>query len=203
MADKNQLFSNMHSAALIRLSDCTPEDICRRGNVSFSKNEFRITSLGQNITITYPDYKFHPELPHWQTLTILHYLSSADGTPLSGNLISFSQHKDGLIRGSKFDRNAERIMETKLGMVSLEELSHRIQRLGGELLRGNADLFARFSYLPNYPVYLKLWLSDDEFPTSGRMFLDASAEHYLSIEDAVTIGELILEKLCDPNAVQA
>lgn len=49
--------------------------------------------------------------------------------------------------------------------------------------------------MPNYPVWLKIWFADDEFPASGRLLLDASAEHYLSIEDAVTVGELLLKLL--------
>lgn len=196
MADHNQLFSNVRTSALAWLANCTPEDICRRTNVSFDGKYFHMTSLGQDISISYPDYQFYPELHHWHTLTILHYLSSADGSTLSGNHISFSQHKDGLIRGSGFDRKAERIIQDKLGLLSYDELIRRIQQLGGEQLPDHADLFVRLSYLPNYPVYLKIWLADDEFPASGRMFLDASAEHYLTIEDAVTIGALILEKLC-------
>lgn len=53
-------------------------------------------------------------------------------------------------------------------------------------------------FLPNYPVTLKLWFADEDFPASGRMLLDAGADHYLTIEDAVTVGEIILERLLKP-----
>mgnify|MGYP005796112937 FL=1 len=46
-----------------------------------------------------------------------------------------------------------------------------------------------------YPVTLKIWFADEEFAASGRMFLDGSAEHFLSVEDAVTVGDLILEEI--------
>ena len=42
---------------------------------------------------------------------------------------------------------------------------------------------------------LKLWFADEEMPGSGRLLLDKSASHYLSVEDAVTAGELLLQKL--------
>ena len=42
---------------------------------------------------------------------------------------------------------------------------------------------------------LKLWLPDEEFPASGRLLLDESEDHYLTIEDAVTLGETILSSL--------
>lgn len=194
MAD--QLFFNMHRAALERLQGRSPEDVCRHANVVFESNAFHFESLGQKITVGYPDYNVHPVLDSWHILTVLHYLASADGTPLSEKRISFAQYKDGMIRGGGFDRNVESIIRDSLGLLSEEELKKRIQRLGGECIASNADLCARFSYLPNYPVYLKIWLADDEFPASGRMLLDASAEHYLSIEDAVAVGELILSRLC-------
>ena len=49
--------------------------------------------------------------------------------------------------------------------------------------------------MPNYPVWLKIWFADDEFPASGKIFVDASAEKYLSIEDAVTVGGAILDSV--------
>lgn len=196
MENKNQMFSNMHRAALRWLRDRSPEEISRRANVSYDGVAFHLKSLGQDISVTYPDYHMDTQLHQWHVLTILHYLSNADGTPLSGDLISFARHKNGLVRGGGFDRNVERIIRDRLGILSEEELLRRIYSLGGEIISGNADICASFSYLPNYPVYLKIWFADDEFPASGRMLLDASAEHYLTIEDAVTIGEMILERLC-------
>lgn len=198
MANSNQLFSNMHQAALDWLRDRFPRDISRRANVAFDGRNFTLKSLGKDVVISYPGYDIQPRLDPWHTLTILHYLFRADGTPLSGNLITFAQHKDGMVRGGGFDRKVEKIMEEQLGCLSEEELLRRIHRLGGEIVPGNADLCAVFSYLPNYPVYLKIWFADEEFPASGRMLLDASAQHYLTIEDAVAVGEVILEKLCTP-----
>lgn len=198
MSGNNQLFSNMYRAALQWLHNRSPETIRHLANVDFDGAAFHFQSLGQNVTVTYPDYQIHPSLHPWHILTILHYLSSADGTPLSGKLISFSQHRDGMVRGGGFDRNAEKIISSKISTMTEEDLLHRIHTLGGEIISDNADLCVCFPYLPNYPVYLKLWFADEDFPASGRMLLDASAAHYLSIEDAVTIGELILEKLCYP-----
>ena len=77
----------------------------------------------------------------------------------------------------------------------VEELRRRCLALGAELLPSNADLCARFPFLPRYPLWLRLWFGDEEFPASGRLFLDESAAHYLTVEDAVTVGGLLLERL--------
>ncbi|MFQ9395487.1 MAG: DUF3786 domain-containing protein [Lachnospiraceae bacterium] len=44
-------------------------------------------------------------------MTLLHYLDMADGTRRLTKLITFGNLKDGLIRGSKFDRTAEQKLE--------------------------------------------------------------------------------------------
>ena len=43
----------------------------------------------------------------------------------------------------------------------------------------------------------KIWFADEEFPASGKIFLQDHADHYLSVEDAVTVGEILLQKLSE------
>ena len=136
-----------------------------------------------------------PQLSNWHTLTLLHYLDLADGAPPSGCMISFSQYKDGLVRGGGLDRNAELIVRRDLGVLPPEELARRCLSMGAELLPSNADFCAHFSFLPRCSLWLKVWFADDELPPSGRLLIDESAPHYLTIEDAVTAGSLILDAL--------
>lgn len=131
----------------------------------------------------------------WHALTLLHYLDLADGTPLLGKMMAFAQYPDGMVRGGGFDRRAELVIRRQLGLLPPEELRRRCLALGAELLPSNADLCARFPFLPRYPLWLRLWFGDEEFPASGRLFLDESAAHYLTVEDAVTVGGLLLERL--------
>lgn len=195
MAEKDQLFSNMRRAALEWLNRRSPGEICTGGNVIFDGEAFHLQSLGKNITVTYPEYEVFPPLHHWHTLTLLHYLAFGDGTPPSDRLMTFAQHKDGMIRGGDFDRRAEVILREELGQLSEGELRRRCRLLGGEEVDSNGDLCVKFLFFPNYPVYLKLWFPDEEFPASGRLLLDETAQHYLSVEDAVAIGEVLLDDL--------
>lgn len=195
MNEHDQLFSNMLQAALDWLKDKSPEEISSRANIPFDGKAFSFESLGIPVIVTYPDYRIIPDLDQWHTLTLLHYLSVADGFPLTKKQITFAQQKDGMIRGGGFDHDVELTTAHKLGVLPPQELEKRCFALGATLHSSNADFCAKFSFAPNYPVYLKIWFADDEFPASGRMFLDAAAEHYLSIEDAVTVGSLILNKL--------
>ena len=195
MDQPNRQFERMLLSARERLAQHDPQDIAQKNGLRYTGAAFETQTFGQAITIHWPSLHITPPLSSWHTLTLLHYLDLADGTPLTGRTIPFSQHKDGLVRGGGFDQNAELIIRRDLGVLPASELERRCQSLGAQIQSSNADFCARFLFLPNYPLWLKIWFADEEFPASGRLLLDESAPHYLTIEDAVTVGSLILDRL--------
>lgn len=178
-----------------RLARHAPEELAQRAGVEYADGAFIVSTLGKTVRGCLPECVVTPPLPNWHTLTLLHYLDLADGVPPSGRMISFSQYKDGLVRGGGLDRNAELIVRRDLGVLPPEELARRCLSMGAELLPSNADFCAHFSFLPRCSLWLKVWFADDELPPSGRLLIDESAPHYLTIEDAVTAGSLILDAL--------
>ena len=94
-------------------------------------------------------------------------------------------------RGGGIDRRCELAMKD----LNADTLARICESIGGESISSNADIAYRIPFLPQFPVTLKIWLPDEEFPASGRMLLDTSADHYLTIEDAVTVAEIILERI--------
>ena len=192
---ENRQFERMLEAARSRLLRHVPEEISEKAGVRYENGVFWVRTLGRRVEIQWPDGKITPPVSKWHALTLLHYLDLADGTPLTGRTITFSQYKDGLVRGGGLDRNAELIVRRDLGGLPPEELTRRCEDLGAELLPSNADFCARFDFAPRYPVWLKVWFADEEFPASGRLLVDESAPNYLTIEDAVTVGSLILDCL--------
>ena len=192
---ENRQFELMLEAARSRLLRHEPEEISEKAGARYENGVFWVRTLGRCVEVQWPDGKITPPVSKWHALTLLHYLDLADGTPLTGRTITFSQYKDGLVRGGGLDRNAELIVRRDLGVLPREELARRCEALGAELLPSNADFCARFDFAPRYPVWLKVWFADEEFPTSGRLLVDESAPNYLTIEDAVTVGSLILDCL--------
>ena len=192
---ENRQFELMLEAARSRLLRHVPEEISEKAGVRYENGVFWVRTLGRRVEIQWPAGKITPPVSKWHALTLLHYLDLADGTPLSGRTITFSQYKDGLVRGGGLDRNTELIVRRDLGVLPREELARRCEALGAELLPSNADFCARFDFAPRYPVWLKVWFADEEFPASGRLLVDESAPNYLTIEDAVTVGSLILDCL--------
>lgn len=194
---KNQMFHEMLKAAKARLSDRDPAVIAKNARAAYSGGVFSFTSLGIPVSVTYPACEITPDLDPWHQLVILHYLDLADGTPLTGEAIPFARQKEGMIRGGGFDRRAESV----LSRLDLETVKNRCAALGGIEKRTNVDYSAELPFLPMYPVMLNYWQADEEFPPSGRLLLDSSGEHYLTVEDSVTVGELLLEKLKPERAM--
>ena len=195
----NRAFQQMLLSAKERICVHAPEEIAKKSGAVFHKDKsfFELQSLDQRIQITFPECIFQPWIDEWQQLVILHYLDLADGTEVSPEMVSFGSLKDGLIRGTKFDHDMERALGGFLDGMIHEQLCRVCEGLGAQFVEERADLCAVFPFLPRYPVWLKVWFADDEFEASGKFLLSKSADHYLTIEDAVTVGELLLSKLKD------
>jgi len=197
MEKGNRTFAEMMKPARQWLEGRDPMEIARKSGIEYDAGAacFRLKSLGYDIIIFWPELNVQPEMDAWYPLVILHYMKLADGTPVEGKLIQFSALWDGMVRGGGFDWQSEKALEQIFGACSEDEIRRACQKLGAREMRSNADLCYEFPFLPNYPITLKIWLPDDEFPLSAHLFLDASADHYLTVEDAVTAGSLLLEEL--------
>ena len=108
----------MLAVARARLARHAPEDIAEKAGVRCADGAFQVPTLGQTVTVRLPDCTIEPPLSNWHALTLLHLLDLADGTPPTGRTITLSQYKDGLVRGSGLDRNAELIIRRDLGALA-------------------------------------------------------------------------------------
>ncbi len=147
------------------------------------------------IQIHWPDCEIAPQLDPWPHLTILQYLAGAKGTPLTGRFVSLSDFREGgLARGSSFDRENDRIIG-KIGKSDAAAIQEAAAKLGGTVIQGKADMTIRFSFFPNFPLVLNLWLEDEDFPASGKVLLDAAIESALQVEAAGTAAGILLAML--------
>mgnify|MGYP002765861060 FL=1 len=194
---ENRAFMEMMKVAKEWLTGRKPLEIAEKTGISYDQRteKFHLVSMGTDIYIHYPDYEIVPYVNEWQQLIILHYMNLATGAPLEKTWISMREMKDGMIRGGDFDMRCENVICQKLSQVTPEDFSEKCKRIGGKIIKGKADLTVQFAFLPYYPILLKMWFADDEFLASGRLLVDAKADQYLTIEDAVTVGQIVMEKL--------
>jgi len=75
----------------------------------------------------------------------------------------------------------------------VQKLCEVCAALGGEIYRSNttADLSVKLDFLPRFPVYIRLWMSDDEVRGSGVMLFDKQCLHYLGEMDLHICAPLI------------
>lgn len=200
MMEQGTAFERMMKTAREWLAGRPADEIAASSGIAFDPDRrvFLFTSLGKEIELRYPDYAFSPDIEEWHQLTVLHYLNLADGTVPTGEWIPLSQMASGMIRGGGFDRMFEALVRGKLGNLPPQTVENACVRMGMKIEKNNADLCASTALAPLFPVTMKLWFADpeDDLPPSGRIFVDRTADHFLTIEDTVLLCEyLIVDRL--------
>ena len=147
---ENRAFQEMLQAAVKRLQNRSGEEIAAKSGAVFhsSRNVLEVLSFYETIEIQLPEFRINSNVDEWHYLTLLHYLDMADGTEGSQKLITFGNLKDGLIRGTKFDRTAEQKLEKLLQDKDPEKIQKACKNLGAEFTETKADLCAVFPVLP-------------------------------------------------------
>jgi hypothetical protein len=127
------------------------------------------------------------------SILLLHYLATADGTPMIDRWIAFRNLPGGLGYDAAFQGRANRRLARAFGSgVAAFETASRA--LGGERLAfGDASFM--FRVLPRVWLAVVLYEADDEFPASANVLFDASAGHYLPTEDLAVLGGMLTGRL--------
>lgn len=78
-----------------------------------------------------------------------------------------------------------------------EALVRRAVELGGEEISG-ADVAVRLPGLPRVPMYLLLWVADEEFPAKAAPGVDAHIMHHLDLDGILSLSHLTIQRLTEP-----
>ncbi len=195
--ENNRQYELMRSAVRQKIVNADPVRQAALTGFHWNGTAFEAQTLGIPIQISFPECRITPALEMWHDLTILQYLANTEGTALTGNYIALGEFRSGgLARGTSFDRENDRII-SRIGQHDPQAIRVAAAKLGGTELHEKSDLTFLFSFLPHIPVKFSLWLADEEFPASGKVLFDASAENDLQVEAAGTaagIALMLLEK---------
>ncbi|MEE0955258.1 MAG: DUF3786 domain-containing protein [Eubacterium sp.] len=196
---QDQQYSSMLAAAVEKFEKADPALMAEKAGALWHPETKTITveSLGETLSVSWPDGIMKPEREMWHHLVALHYLYQADGTPLTGDTVSFKDLTDGMVRGHGFDFSSQSDLQRMFLGKSEEQIRKCLTDAGGQEIRTKADFGVRFHMFPQYPLYINVWFADDEFPAQGKMLVDASAPHYLMLEDSVTAGEILLNRISE------
>lgn len=190
--ENNRQYELMEDAARQKLRHANPKHLAELTGLCWNGAEFEADTLGIPIRISWPECRIVPELDMWHNLTILQYLANSRGAALTGKYISMGEfYSGGLSRGASFDRENDCIIG-RIGQHDLQTIRKAAAMLGGIELEEKPDLTVLFSFLPHIPMKFNLWLADEEFPASGKVLFDTSAETDLQVEAAGTAAGILL-----------
>lgn len=194
------------------LGEGIPEEMARRAGVIFNRDGifrpdaspdqeegfFMVPYLGEEYRVYFPSGAVEKAdgtgpVPPAEQIPLLHYLTTASGTPLGGRQISFKELWGGQIYIDPFNRRALAPMLKAFG-ASPSLLLEAARLLGGKEA-GQGDVAATITVLPRVPVTLVIWGGDEEFPPSGTILFDATANEYLPTEDLVYITAACVYRL--------
>lgn len=202
MTNTNLQYERMAQAAGQILQQRNPAQLAKLTGFHWDGRQLTAATLGIPIAISWSDLSITPRLDMWHELTILQYLANAAGTLPVGQFLSLSDFRvGGMVRGTSFDRENNRILE-RIGTLPVSSIREAAAKLGGSEFQGRADFNAVFSFLPHIPMQLNLWLEDEDFPASGKVLFDASAETDLQVEAAGTAASILLTLLEQETAGQ-
>jgi hypothetical protein len=178
--------------------DLDPHDTAARAAVSYEENAFQVPLFGTLYQVYWPDgsveRKSQPEEVDVATcILLLHYLLTADGTPLGAEWIAFRNLPGGLGYDPAFQGRANLRLARAFGKNE-EAFSSACQALDGERLSFGDASFS-FRVLPRVWLAVVLYLADEEFSATCNVLFDAAVSRYLPTEDLAVLGGILAGRL--------
>jgi hypothetical protein len=206
--DQSQ-FANRISQLRIALASQDPAIIAQHTgmvyqSINAAQAEFYLSVWGQPVILSFPNLTGRElitgkELPLMLQGLLLYYLKTADGTPVSGRWISFSELHDGRFYNQAYmgytGKELSRCFGNDLkGFVEIAlHLGGTLQSNGSQPVPG--DIACSFTALPRVQLLVAAWHGDEEFPSSFQVLFDASVNHYLSTDVCAILGSMLTRKL--------
>ena len=131
-------------------------------------------------------------LDSFSSAIILHFLLTADGTPLTGKWILYRELPDGLFYGDTIPGILQPLI--KKYENSGQDFIKKISDLGGVI--DKSFKFAAVLYpFRKFPALFVFEEKDEEFEADLRVLFDSSAPHYLKSDIIKTLVVYMVKKL--------
>jgi len=169
---------------------------CRRCGAGYretgSRKIITLAHLGRSYDITLPPVAVslagsREDVPLKTRVLLLHYLTRAKGTPLSGTMITFKELPEGAVYFPTFAKRTLNPLTASFGEKP-ERLASVAGVLGGRPA-DYGDAAVSVSAFPRLPLTLVLWRGDSEFPPAASILFDATVSDYLPTEDIIITCE--------------
>jgi len=197
MADKTQKENSLvvaydRAAEILRRAE--PDSVCTRTGATYESEIYGVTLLGTVYEIRMPDVSFVREgTPTILEVLVLHYLTTMEEKPVTGEFISFSNIPNGMFYFTSFKQRA------------LDKLVGRFAKKPEMLVAAGAALGGRkwtagkySSVIPVFPkidLVVQIYEADDEFPAEANMLFSDNIVNFLPAEDTAFLGGYLVGAL--------
>lgn len=181
--------------AVEQFSSLDAAEVAGKAGAHYNGDDKSITLdfLGESYTISHPNGKVTnskgEDASLYIAIIILHYLVTAEGTPLKGRWIAYRHLPGGDIYIGPFQKRAITPFLNTFGDFP-EDFRKAALALGGKEI-SQSGISMVIPVLPRVPVCFILWPGDEEMSASANILFDESAPDYLPTEDYAHLPALI------------
>ncbi len=175
-----------------------PVETAARAAVDYRDGAFLVPFFGTRYQVLWPSAAIQPagdeaEVDIASRIVMLHYLLTANGSPLAAKWIAFRNLPGGMGYDGAFQGRANLRLAHAFGS-DLAGFEAAARALGGERLEFGDASFC-FRLLPRVWLAVVLYLADEEFPASANVLFDGAVSHYLPTEDLAVLGGVLAGRL--------
>jgi hypothetical protein len=181
-----------------QLAGSNPASLAARTGSEFVSTEFHLLLWGKPVVLQWPnlialDAATRQVLRPDQQALVLFYFTSADGTPESGQWISFADLPDGRFYNQAFQGYTGQALARAFGsdQTAFERAAIRLD--GRPYPLGDAGFMIRA--LPFVSLLVTYWQGDDDFPPSCQILFDSTIHRYLPTEACAILGSILTRRL--------
>ncbi|MDP2718711.1 MAG: DUF3786 domain-containing protein [Dehalococcoidia bacterium] len=166
-----------------------------RSRTDFDGSKFKLPFFNKFYFITHPDIAVTEDVtrlqpPQWLELIMLHYLITADGTPIADKWIAYRQLPGAFIFEQRFSGMAVEPLLKAYGN-DIEGFKTAGQLLKGVPISRVGDAGFMFDAFPLVRMACILYLGDEDVGPSINILYDASVSNHLHTEDLSYLGSYL------------
>ena len=174
-----------------KLKALDPADVVARlPFVTFDGTAFRLTLLGTEYTITWPEYSIEPKpaLPV-QTFLLRRLLEGSSKVWL-GTWKTFREMPWGEMNNTPYTGRVLTRAAFTFGF-KLPKFAAACERLGGRKL-SHGDEGYEFDFFGPFKMQLLMWAGDAEFPPNAQVLYTENFADCFAAEDRVVAGDILI-----------
>jgi hypothetical protein len=196
--EKKRSYFNLEETmkqAIDRFAGLNPEEIALRSGIAYDPvhHTLSVPFIGEQYLVEHPGGLVRTEQGEeaslYNSIIMLHYLNTADGTPLTGQWIAFRHLPGGDIYIGPFQNRAVTPFLKTFGDRPTD-FKKAAAGLGGKEQK-ISGISMVIPVLPRIPLCFTIWPGDEEMPASANILFDQAAASYLPTEDYAHLPALV------------